>query len=236
MTEPMTNPGNWPDPLRPGEPLNRDQSGAHLIAWNDDAQDWLLWDHVDICWVDTNQNIWFPKEINANGRYLGPAHPPGVEFRAARQQAIDEVRGWIPKHPNQKIEECLRGLLMMVRHRLEQLPPPTDFPDPSAGLAARVAELEAKLATAEAFVESLHVEITGKAGTGSTQFDCGGIVLAHITKLATARRDAFEDAIECACEALVADRSEEAMHRNDGVEQVIAAIRTLIRNDGGEEG
>jgi hypothetical protein len=88
MTD-TTNPGNWPDPERPGVPLNPDRDGLHYITdgvalWEARRQRWSLFLRAR---RETAE--WLGKQLWAE--YRGPCLTP--DEVAAREKAAYK-RGW----------------------------------------------------------------------------------------------------------------------------------------------
>lgn len=98
MTDDTKNPGGWPDPARPGVPLNPKKDGWHWVAWHNDPPDVMWWtphgpEHRGQCWLWDGD--WTgPGWVAPQARYLGPALLP-AEVAAlvaeAHARALDEA-------------------------------------------------------------------------------------------------------------------------------------------------
>jgi hypothetical protein len=105
-----TNPGGWPDPAKPGYPLNPERDGEHMMEWTDGHG--RVWREVWKWRADSKPAEWQQPEftggfysyepkrlltlaarvpIYAELRYLGPCHTP-AEVSALVEAARREER------------------------------------------------------------------------------------------------------------------------------------------------
>jgi hypothetical protein len=88
----MTNPNNWPDPAKPGHPLNPEQDGWHWLRHRDASFCTPVEWRVPCGWV-TNNIPMLPKEVQSFVvdccEYLGPCLTPAEV--AVREQAVSSV-------------------------------------------------------------------------------------------------------------------------------------------------
>lgn len=81
------DPAGWPDPARPGVPLNPERDGWHWVAWDPTWPEPAFWDAADREWSQSEVS-----NINTqHAAYLGPCLTPAEV--AAREQAAYQ-QGW----------------------------------------------------------------------------------------------------------------------------------------------
>jgi hypothetical protein len=90
----MTDPGNWPDPARPGYPLNPEQCEFHnLIRKVNRTVERLYWQSELILWFFPNENNYGAFEIATVFDYLGPCEPPASKpDQSVLSELIQEMR------------------------------------------------------------------------------------------------------------------------------------------------
>lgn len=81
------DPAGWPDPARPGVPLNPERDGWHWVAWDPTWPEPAFWDAANREWSQSEVS-----NINTqHAAYLGPCLTPAEV--AAREQAAYQ-QGW----------------------------------------------------------------------------------------------------------------------------------------------
>jgi len=85
----MTNPNNWPDPAKPGVPLNPERDGWHWLHHPEDLRAFpCVWDASIAAWCSGEAHS--PRGIvELRYQYLGPCLTPAEV--AAREQAASSV-------------------------------------------------------------------------------------------------------------------------------------------------
>lgn len=89
----------WPDPARPGVPLNPEKDGWHIVQEGDLDPEFAFWrakpwlEHALGCWeTKGTEDEFCPHEIS-NWRYLGPVLPP--DEASALQKRVAELEGLV---------------------------------------------------------------------------------------------------------------------------------------------
>lgn len=89
----MSDPNGWPDPSRPGVPLNPELPGAHAVKDTGGTVAVMLW--RDPWWKPSRGWAMKPPEMAAaRWRYLGPCLTPDqitARVEQARNKALEEA-------------------------------------------------------------------------------------------------------------------------------------------------
>ena len=86
----MSDPNGWPDPARPGVPLNPEQDGAHVLLWRKDAPQQAWWRSGKQEWRWPGGDKCGDYTAGINAAYLGPCLTPQ---EVAAREAAAEARG-----------------------------------------------------------------------------------------------------------------------------------------------
>lgn len=91
----MTDPNGWPDPMRPGVPMNPERDGWH---WLDECA--REWSAIDQAWLDHAGDPIFMVPYE-RFRYFGPCLTPAeaaARVAEARREGMREAAGIAEEH------------------------------------------------------------------------------------------------------------------------------------------
>ncbi len=91
----------WPDPARPGVPMNPDAADAHLVLWFGEEEIWL-WKPRHAGWINSFGGFYSALEVGMalGSAYLGPCLTPQevqahttAAWLAAREACVEYIDG-----------------------------------------------------------------------------------------------------------------------------------------------